>query len=234
MFWTEYGDSLAHTKYPSDIRSMHRFNPVICLKLCHRTIHFLLFIAFAVALTFIMLFIFDLIIRPSLFIRFSSPLQRHFEHFSERVSRINICDASFNHKMSPLTSLRSVIRRVMLIASGSPVAAVKVWTSSLGIASSCQRGIGERERSETMTGRNGVWTLIGKIHRESVMRRWKTLFHECYWHDVIIMMAVSWCCQWRRSPQCGCRIKIFIMWGTILNWLNIPGISYYIKFSKHY
>ena len=34
----------------------------------------LLFIAFAVALTFIMLFIFNFIIRPSLFIRFSSQL----------------------------------------------------------------------------------------------------------------------------------------------------------------
>ena len=71
------------------------------------------------------LFIFNLIIRPSLFIRFSSPLQCHFDCFSERVHgetwsraqsnncslciRINICDASFNRKMSPLTPPRSVI-----------------------------------------------------------------------------------------------------------------------------
>ena len=59
-----------------------------------------------------MLFIFNLIIRPSLFIRFSSPLQCHFECFFERVQRINICDASFNRKMSPLTPPPSVIRQV--------------------------------------------------------------------------------------------------------------------------
>ena len=67
-------------------------------------------IAFAIALTFIMLFVFNLIIRPSLFIRFSSPLQCHFECFSERVQLIN---ASFNRRMSPLTPPRSVIRQVM-------------------------------------------------------------------------------------------------------------------------
>ena len=88
--------------YPSDNRSTHRGNPVTCLKLRNRT-NLLLCIAFADALTFIMLFIFNLIIRPSLFIRVSSPLQCHFECFSERVQRINICDASCNRKMSPLT-----------------------------------------------------------------------------------------------------------------------------------
>ena len=70
MLWTEYNDSLVRTKYPSDSRSTQRSNPVIYVKLRHRTIHLLFSIAFAVALTFIMLFIFNLILRPSLFIRF--------------------------------------------------------------------------------------------------------------------------------------------------------------------
>ena len=82
----------------------HRGNSVTWLKLRNRTIHLLLLIAFAVALTFIMLFIFNLTIRPSLFIRFSSPLQCHFECFPERVQRINIRDAIFNRKMSPLNA----------------------------------------------------------------------------------------------------------------------------------
>ena len=90
IFWTEYNDSLAYSKYPSDNRSAHRGNPVACLKLRNLTIHLLSFLAFAVALTFIMLFIFNLIIRPSIFFRFSSPLQCHFECFSDRVQRINI------------------------------------------------------------------------------------------------------------------------------------------------
>ena len=66
------------------------------------------------------------------------------------------------------------------------------------IASSCQRGI--RERSETMVGRNGVWSLIKKIHRERMARRLKALFRDCYYRDVmiLIMPAVSWC---RRTPQ---------------------------------
>ena len=46
------------------------------------------------------------------------------------------------------------------------------------IASSCQRGI--REHLETTIGRNGVWSLIGKIHTESMTRRWKALFRDCY------------------------------------------------------
>ena len=80
----------ACSKYPSDNRSAQCGNPVACLKLCNRTIHLLLFLAFAVALTFIMLFIFNLIIRLSIFFRFSSALQCHFECFSDRVQRINI------------------------------------------------------------------------------------------------------------------------------------------------
>ena len=104
-----FGHSLAYSKYPSDNRSTHRGNPVTCLKLRNLTIHLLIFIAFTVALTFIMLCKFNLITQPSLFIRFSSPLQCHFEYFPERVLRINICDASFNRKMSPLTPPRSVI-----------------------------------------------------------------------------------------------------------------------------
>ena len=116
MFWTEYDDSLAYSKYLSDNRSTHRGNPVTCSKFRNRTINFLLFIAFVVVLAFIMLFIFNLIIQPSLFIRFSSPLQCHFECFFERVQRINFCDVSFNRKMSLLTpprqAPRSVIRQV--------------------------------------------------------------------------------------------------------------------------
>ena len=71
MLWTEYNDSFVRTKYPSDNRSTQRGNPVIYIKLPHRTIHLLFSIAFSIALTFIMLFIFNLIPRPSLFIRFS-------------------------------------------------------------------------------------------------------------------------------------------------------------------
>ena len=55
MLWTEYNDSFVRTKYPSDSRSTQRSNPVIYIKLRHRTIHLLFSIAFAVALTFIKL-----------------------------------------------------------------------------------------------------------------------------------------------------------------------------------
>ena len=72
MLLTECNDSFVRTKYPSDSRSTQRGNPVIYIKLRHRTIHLLFSIAFAVVLTFIMLFIFNLIPRPSLFIRFST------------------------------------------------------------------------------------------------------------------------------------------------------------------
>ena len=101
-----------HSRIPNTRRTTDPRTTVIQLqyiRLHNRTTHLLLFIAFAIALTFIMLFIFNLIIRPSLFIRFLSPLQCHFECFSERVQQINICDASFNRKMSPP---RSVIRQV--------------------------------------------------------------------------------------------------------------------------
>ena len=146
----------------------HRGNPITCLKLHNRTIHLLLFIAFAVALILIVLFIFNLIFRSSLFIRFSSPLQCHFECFS--VQRISSCDASFNRKMSPP---RSVIRQVTGHVDSFRLTCRR-----------CQREI--RERLETMIGRNGVWCLIGKIYRESITRRWKALFRDCYCRDVII------------------------------------------------
>ena len=89
MLWNEY-DSFVRTKYPSDSRSTQRSNPVIYVKLCHRTIRLFFSIAFAVALTFIMLFIFNLVPRPSLFIRFSPALR--YSAISERMQRINICD----------------------------------------------------------------------------------------------------------------------------------------------
>ena len=74
------------------------------------------------------------------------------------MQRINICDASFNRKMSPLMPPRNVIRQVtvMLIASGQ-----------------CFRFTCRRYESE----------------------------------------SVNVCA---------------ILWRTILNWLNSPGISYYI------
>ena len=60
-----------------------------------------------------MLFIFNLTFRPSSFINFSSPIQCHFECFAERVQRINICDASFNRKMSlPRSGIRQVTGHV--------------------------------------------------------------------------------------------------------------------------
>ena len=38
------------------------------------------------------------------------------------------------------------------------------------------------------------WSFIGKIHRESMMRRCKALFRDCYCRDVMVMSAVpvSW------------------------------------------
>ena len=195
MFWTEYCDSLAYSKYPSDNRSTHRGNPVTCQHLRNRTIHLLLFIAFAVALTFIMLFIFNLIIRPSLFIRFSSPLQCHFECFSDRVQRINVLIAR-SRRLRWASLGRS---RVMLIASGSPVAAMKakLWR--------CVYRVELLERNKGTFGSNdrqkGVLSLIGKISRESMTRRRKALFRDCYCRGVI-MPAVSWC---RQTTWCGCR-----------------------------
>ena len=90
-----------HSRIPNTRRKTDPRTAVIQLPV-QNFITLLLFIAFAVALTFIMLFIFNLIIRPSIFIRFSSPLQCHFQCFFERVQGLNICDASFNRKMSPL------------------------------------------------------------------------------------------------------------------------------------
>ena len=145
------------------LNRIRRFTRVFQIPVRH---HLLLFIAFTVALTFIMLFIFNLIFRPSLFIRFSSPLQCHFLLFLRTRQRIHTCDASFNRKMSPP---RSVIRQVT------------------GHRFNCRCQIG------------------------------KALFRYCYCHDVmiLIMAAVSLC---RRTPKCGCRIKIFILRGTIMNY----------------
>ena len=127
-----------HSRIPNT-RSTHRGNPVTCLKLCNRTIHLLLFIEFAVALSFVMLFIFNLIIRPSLFIRFSSPLQCHFECFSERVQRMNICDARFNRKMSPLLPPESVIRQVTCPVDSFRFTCRRYESESVYIGSSYQR-----------------------------------------------------------------------------------------------
>ena len=69
---------------------------------------------------------------------------------------------------------------------------------------------GIRERLENDDRQE--WSLIGKIHRDSrpITRRWKAIFRDCYCRDVmiLIMLAASWC---RRTPQCGCRIKISIL-----------------------
>ena len=160
MFSTEYVDSLSHTKYPSDNRSTHRGNPVIYLTRCHPLV---VFVAFAVALTIIMLFIFKF--RPSLLTRFSSPLQSHFERFSKHMQRINMCNDSFNRKMSPQT-VSTERQWVMLLASGSPVAAmkVKVWTCGyrVELPERNKRKFGNDDRQE--------W------RKESSTQRWKALF----------------------------------------------------------
>ena len=113
----------------------------------HRTIHLLFSIAFAVALNFIMLFIFNLIPRPSLFISFRPPLQRHFRTHATNKHLwwvlIARCRRYLPVHLSPLWNLK-----------------VKVWASHwLAI----WRGI--RERLETMIDRNGVWSekYIGKV-----------------------------------------------------------------------
>ena len=68
-----YGDSVAYSKYPSDNRCPHRGNPVTCLKLRNQTITLLLFIEFAVALTFIMLFDIPTIVIYSFFVAATMP-----------------------------------------------------------------------------------------------------------------------------------------------------------------
>ena len=82
----------------------------------------------------------------------------------------------------------------MLLASGSSVTAMKLEsdTESVGIALTChlesnktKRKFGNDDRQE--------WSLIGgKIHRESMTRRCKALFRDCYCRDVMVMSAVSW------------------------------------------
>ena len=58
---------------------------------------------------------------------------------------------------------------------------MKLESESVGIALNChlqrnKRKFGNNDRQE--------WSLIGKIHRESMTRRCKTLFRDCYCRDV--------------------------------------------------
>ena len=68
---------------------------------------------------------------------------------------------------------------------------MKLESESVGIALTChlqrnKRKFGNDDRQE--------WSLIGKIHRESMTRRCKALFRDCYCRDVMVMSAVScWC-----------------------------------------
>ena len=58
---------------------------------------------------------------------------------------------------------------------------MKLESESVGIALTChlqrnKRKFGNDDRQE--------WSLIGKIHRESMTRRCKALFRDCYCRDV--------------------------------------------------
>ena len=72
----------------------------------------------------------------------------------------------------------------MLLASGSSVTAMKLESESVGIAMTChlernKRKFGNDDRQE--------WSFIGgKIHRESMTRRCKALFRDCYCRDVMV------------------------------------------------
>ena len=87
----------------------------------------------------------------------------------------------------------------MLLASGSSVtAAMKLESESVGIALTCQL---ERNKRKFGNDDRQEWSLIdGKIHRESMTRRCKALFRDCYCRDVMVMSAVTvlW---WCRTPQ---------------------------------
>ncbi len=156
-----------------------------------------------------MLFIFNLINHPpSLFIRFSSPLQCHFECFSERVKRINICDASFNRKMSPLTPPRSVIRQVTGHVDIFRFTCRRYESESVNV---CVSRRAAREEKENVWKKNyrQEWSMEfdrKDTSRESMTRRWKALFRDCYCRDfiILVMPAVSWRC---RTPQCGHFVK---------------------------
>ena len=70
----------------------------------------------------------------------------------------------------------------MLLLSGSSVTAMKLESESVGIALTChlqrnKRKFGNDDRQE--------WSLIGKIHRESMTRRCEALFRDCYCRDVM-------------------------------------------------
>ena len=59
---------------------------------------------------------------------------------------------------------------------------MKLESESVGIALTChlqrnKRKFGNDDRQE--------WSLIGKIHRESMTRRCKALFRDCYCRDVM-------------------------------------------------
>ena len=68
---------------------------------------------------------------------------------------------------------------------------MKLESESVGIALTChlqrnKRKFGNDDRQE--------WSLIGKIHRESMTRRCKALFRECYCRDVMdIIMTCRQC-----------------------------------------
>ena len=63
---------------------------------------------------------------------------------------------------------------------------MKLESESVGIAVTChlqrnKRKFGNDVRQE--------WSLIGKIHRESMTRRCKALFRDCYCRDVMDIMT---------------------------------------------
>ena len=73
-----------------------------------------------------------------------------------------------------------------VVSSGSSVtAAMKLESERVGIALTChlernKRKFGNDDRQE--------WSLIGrKMHRESMTRRCKALFRDCYCRDVMVM-----------------------------------------------
>ena len=93
---------------------------------------------------------------------------------------INICDDSFNRKMSPLTSQQSVIERVAGSCCYLPVHLSPLWNLKVKVWASHWLAIcrGIRESLETMIGRNGVWS-----EKYSMTRRCKALFRDCYCRD---------------------------------------------------
>ena len=77
----------------------------------------------------------------------------------------------------------------MLLASGSSVTAMKLESESVGIALTCHLEHRDLERNKRKFGNDDrqEWSLIGgKIHRESMTRRCKALFRDCYCRDVMV------------------------------------------------